>query len=369
MMEIPLLYEFCPEYKHPWPWKLMEKNKSPTLFCLIWIWRPGRSILTRIAGARSFIWNCVLMKCWWDLQLTKYLLDLSSSQDSWWLGRGEVHEGRGRGELGLRGPPSWSRPRLGDKGKESWGESNGDINDWSRTCWHWLCIIWSLCWGLVRVDIGSSLEWLAESWLGEVLSSSPERLEICEGDEIIASVGDIIGDNSWSETQKYLALWRLNKFFQLPRDDDIIWSFLTGTEISLGLMGLIWEDNIWSLGIIVEDIIWSLVIGGDSRTEPPSRADIKLGSETESELENWGWLLEKGSWLVVPWEVIGPWRIWPTPSTGRERVPCEIVTMGAVEVLLDREEKVVAFDTLVTVTYVEVVLQLGWNVSSEFPFP
>ena len=51
-------------------------------------------------------------------------------------------------------------------------------------------------------------------------------------------------------------------------------------------MGLIWEDNIWSLGIIVEDIIWSLVIGGDSRTEPPSRADIKLGSETESELEN-----------------------------------------------------------------------------------
>ena len=72
---------------------------------------------------------------------------------------------------------------------------------------------------------------------------------------------------------------------------------------------------------------------------------------------------------MVPWEVIGPWRICPTPSTGRERVPCEIVTMGAVEVLLDREEKVVALDTLVTVTYVEVVLQLGWNVSSEFPFP
>ena len=30
-------------------------------------------------------------------------------------------------------------------------------------------------------------------------SSSPGRLEICEGDEIIASVGDIIVDNSWSE--------------------------------------------------------------------------------------------------------------------------------------------------------------------------
>ena len=75
----------------------------------------------------------------------------------------------------------------------------------------------------MRVDIGSSLERLAESWLGEVLSSSPERLEICEGDEIIASVGDIIGDNSWSETQKYLALQsRLIKFSVLPRDDDII---------------------------------------------------------------------------------------------------------------------------------------------------
>ena len=50
-------------------------------------------------------------------------------------------------------------------------------------------------------------------------------------------------------------------------------------------------------------------------------------------------------------------------------LPCEIVTIGAVELLLVREEKVETLDTLVTVTYVEVVLQLGWKVSSEFPFP
>ena len=91
----------------------------------------------------------------------------------------------------------------------------------------------------------------------------------------------------------------------VPLDEDMIWSFLSVTDINLGI-GLTLEANIWSRGIMVEDIIWSRVIGGESSdTCDTSLGDISVGSGSgpgypgAGSLENWSPAAEAEAGLWV----------------------------------------------------------------------
>ena len=293
---------------------------SPTLLGVVRLWRPGGSILTRVTRASHIIWaKCRVLVSTHICVLTWLVLCIPGLCVLTGQGRGGQLEGGGgaqrqlvpaqtggqrqrdlrgrqqRGHEGLRGGPGAKLVTgLGLRTRNSWQLIFCLTREWAR-------------------GGAEQLPWQTRDlW---------RRWDYCIRRRY----------HGWQQLvwKQILSITRLQKnCLYVPLDEDMIWSFLSVTDINLGI-GLTLEANIWSRGIMVEDIIWSRVIGGES--SDTSLGDISVGSGSGPGYPGAG---SPENWSAAAGAEAGLWvRSWPPGPTGREMLPWEIVTSWAVELM------------------------------------